>query len=166
MLAIVQEVTLGKPVQEACDIYGVPKSTYYKWLYKEQDTVEDFRAFVSETQRGSLASILSVQERVLSLVISDALAIGTDPQTRVLIAKYLADTADKLAEKHRAVGSDSARKFLTGPVQRIVESKLGSQANITGGELLIKFDITQSEDDEEEPVEGEFTPATPLLLEE
>jgi hypothetical protein len=168
MLAVANDVAVGKMnVAEACRIHNVSRSTYYRWLYEDAGTVEDFRTFISQNQRGVLVSTLSIQEQLVNLIIKDALSETTDPLSRLAIAKFIFETIGSLAEKHRATGNDSARRYLTGPVQELVESRLGQQADVTSAELLIKFSVSnESKDDQGDIIDGEFSPATPVILED
>ena len=122
-----KQLNPSESIASLCETMGITERIYYYWIHEDPEMIETFRQMINDSSREELAAILSTWPIVLQRIIVDALGAFTSPAERLKILKYLDDHAEKLADKHRATGDDSAREFLNGPTQVSATSRFSSQ---------------------------------------
>lgn len=128
ILEITRRMQLN-PEEKLCDLceaMGITERIYYYWIHEDPDMIETFRQMIVDISREELTSILSVRLNIIQRLILDAASATTSTGERLQVMRYLDERAEKLADKHRATGDESAREFLNGPTLRPAASRFSS----------------------------------------
>jgi hypothetical protein len=132
-------------VIEACEVVGVPVSTFYEWVKKGSDTIDAFRGLLAEQQKLQLLVITAARTANIRAVANQV----TDPEAKVSIKErkiadsMLAKYGDELEKNlHAAPGNEeAASQFLSrGPKLKTQQSRFASmEIESTDDGLRIDF---------------------------
>jgi NhaP-type Na+/H+ and K+/H+ antiporter len=113
---VIQQMSQGMSVSQACKDTGIPRSTFYDIIAREPEAVKQFQELVRASQSEQLCMILASQTKLLQKVIEDGLAGSTRPNHRAAIYKVLGDKSQKLTELLQLEdhSDDGAADFLKG----------------------------------------------------
>jgi len=118
-------------VEDVCEAMKISKSTYYRWIHDDPETVDTFRQMIIDLSKEELMSILAVRELLLNRLIMDGINPMTSTGDRLQLIKYLDERTEKLASQNRATGDNSAREFLSGPTLVSANSRFSNTVNIS-----------------------------------
>ena len=116
-LQVIQHMNEGMNVTDACHEVGMPRSTYYYIVNREEESIALFLDMVRANESYNLWTILQTQNPILEKIIQDGLAETTKPRERLAIQKTLLKRADKLSQEllMHANAKDYAAEFMQGP---------------------------------------------------
>jgi len=120
-------------VDQACDVVGISRDVYYRWLREGENTVNEFLTLKNDLQRMTYAGILSSQYAAIAELLNEVRDETTKPIDRVAILKYLDEVRTRIEEEFRAQGAvnDEAANYLQGPQVAKAQSRLrASTVNI------------------------------------
>jgi hypothetical protein len=137
-------------VIEACEVVGVPVSTFYEWVKRGSDTIDAFRDLLSEQYRLQLlyitaaraSNIRSVAEQVTNE--DNKVSIKERKIADTMLAKY----GDELERSlHAAPGhEEAASQFLQrGPKLKTQQSRFASM-EIESTEDGLRIDLYKDDD--------------------
>jgi hypothetical protein len=115
-------------VQQACDIVGIPKTTYYEWIRKEPESLRVIKDFLADSQREELALLSASISKINVSLAEMALKDDVEVAERLKIAKYLSGEAEKLQRIYQVTsgGEDAAEFLRDGPRVTKQKSKFAS----------------------------------------
>jgi ACT domain-containing protein len=93
-LQVIQHMNEGMSVVEACQIVGIPRSSYYYILKNNPEAIAEIHALVDTHNREQLLLILTNKTEILQKLIDTALADTTKPKERLAIYKTLNEIMD------------------------------------------------------------------------
>jgi hypothetical protein len=121
-----KQLNPNEKLGDLCEAKGISEYIYHYWIREDPEMTETFRQMIKELSREELAIILSVRSAVLQRLLMDSVNPTTTAGERLQVLKYLDERAEKLAEKQRATGDESAREFLNGPTLVPATSRFSS----------------------------------------
>ena len=111
---VLQNMNDGKTVVEACQLVGMPRSTFYNFMKNNPEAVAEMQAMIEVNNRALLGMIETSKAQITHKLIEIALADDTKPKDRLAIMTKLIEWEEKLmpaAEPVRVSNHDAA-KFL------------------------------------------------------
>ena len=134
-MQVIQQMTKGMTVVDACRTVGLPRSSFYDIVEKNPDAFCEIREIIDANNREQLRLILQSKTEMLRKVIDDGLADTTKPRDRLEIYSKL-DEREKAISDGLAIDDPNekrAQEFLrTLPRQEHGQSRLtATQTTIT-----------------------------------
>lgn len=117
-------------LETLCEVMGISEGVYHYWIREDPEMIETFRQMIIDLSREELTLILAMRMTILQRLITDGTGVMTTASERLQIIKYLDERSEKLADKHRATGDESAREFLNGPTQVPAASRFASSPTV------------------------------------
>ena len=129
---VIQRMNDGMNVTEACHAVGMPRSTYYYIINREEEAIAEFQNLVFVNSVENLWKILTTQAALMQKIIEDGLSDSTTPRERLAIHKTLMKRADKLARdlQMHSHAKEFAAEFLKGPTLRLGTSKFANGSTV------------------------------------
>lgn len=132
-LEVIQHSMEGMSIVEACQVVGVPRSTFYYFVTHHPEAIATFQEMQLFAKTHQFALILENQTKVLERVIEEGLADTTKPRHRLAILKELTKRMDELLQDLQVNSRDGkdAADFLTGPkLERAVSRFSATESTI------------------------------------
>jgi hypothetical protein len=134
-LQVIQHMNDGMSVVDACQMVGMPRSSFYYFIENNPEAVAEIQAIIDANNREQLGLILLSKTEILKKVIEAGLADGTKPKDRLAIFMKLDDLVDDLT-KNLQIESEAAKQaheFLKlGPITSHKVSRLTAfQTSVT-----------------------------------
>ena len=117
-IQVIQHMTDGMSVVEACQTVGIPRSSYYYIVKNNPEAIAEIQALIDTHNREQLWLIMLNKNEILQKLIDTALAENTKPRERLAIYKMLNEMMDDLREKFIAesrVEKRNVADLLKGP---------------------------------------------------
>ena len=139
-LQVIQHMNEGMNVTEACHEVGMPRSTYYYIVNREEEAIAEFQNLVFVNSVENLWKILTTQAALMQKIIEDGLSDSTTPRERLAIHKTLMKRAEKLSQdlQMHSHAKEFAAEFLKGPELRLGISNYAKGSTVD----LDSIDIT------------------------
>jgi hypothetical protein len=135
VLAVWELVISGESLGDSLKQHGMSDSTYRRWLPSALEARDILDRAKQDVELIAYSDILATKNRVLRMLLQDALDSLTEPKDRLAILMYLDTQSDVLRDRNRP--SIERPEFLDGPNLIEAESK------VLGGGV---FDVTIRKD--------------------